>query len=245
MEPHGRALEDAYRGRRRSDLLIHREDGHSGTVPVDLFLSEEPLFLQDATVLDRCRGPVLDVGAGGGRHALPLEMRGLRVCAIDIAPRAVVIMQERGLHDVRCASFLDFAESCRRVGGPGGSPFDTVLLLGHGLGMAGDLAGLEHWLDGAAGVVADGGQILADSLDVRCTESDLHLDYQAGLEARGRYRGEMRFHLEYEEFVGEPFGWLHVDFDTLRGLAGRCGWRAEQIDSDYDGSYWCCLERIT
>jgi len=233
MEPHGRALEDEYRGRRSHELTIHREDGHAGAVPVGLFLTDTPVFPQETQVLERCRGRILDVGAGAGRHALHLQARGLEVCAIDVVPQAVAVMRERGVRTTLQADFLAF----------GGTGFDTVLLLGHGLGMAGDLVGLEPWLCHLDRVVADRGQVLADSLDVRCTEQAVHLDYQSSLEARGRYRGEMRFHLEYEGVVGAEFGWLHVDFDTLSSLAARRGWRAEHIARDDDGNYWCCLTR--
>lgn len=235
MEPHGRALEDEYRGRRRHELTIHREDGHAGAVPVGVFLSETPVSPQETRVLERCRGRVLDVGAGAGRHALHLQGRGLEVCAIDVVPQALAIMRARGVRTAREVDFLDFD----------GTGFDTVLLLGHGLGMAGDLAGLERWLCHLDRVVAGRGQVLADSLDVRCTDDDVHLAYQQGLEARGRYRGEMRFHLEYEGIAGAEFGWLHVDFDTLSDLAAPRGWRAELIARDDDGNYWCRLTRFT
>jgi SAM-dependent methyltransferase len=234
MGPHGRALEDEFRGRRCHDLAIVRDDGHAGTVPVSLFLSETPVFPQEVRVLDGCRGRVLDVGAGGGRHALLLQSRGLEVCAIDVVPQAVTIMRERGVRDARLLDFLDYHET----------GFDTALLLGHGLGLAGDLAGLERWLDHLEWCLAPGGQVLADSFDVRCTEDPVHLSYSASLEAQGRYRGEMRFHLEYGDLVGPEFGWLHVDFDTLARLAASRCWRAERLDGDDDGNYWCCLERV-
>jgi len=202
-------------------------------VPVDVFLSERPVFPQETAVLDRCRGRVLDVGAGGGRHTLPLERRGLQVCAIDVTPQAVAVMGERGVRDARQLSFLDLDD--------GG--FDTVLLLGHGLGLAGDVAGLDRWLGHLDRVVSTGGQVLADSMDVRCTENPVHLTYQGSLEARGKYRGEMRFHLEYGDVVGEPFGWLHIDFASLSDLAARRGWRAEHLAEDDDGNYWCRMVR--
>ncbi|MFH1570773.1 MAG: methyltransferase domain-containing protein [Gemmatimonadota bacterium] len=231
MRPCGRALEDEFRQRRTGDLTIHREDGHWGPVPVDRFLADELILPQEQLVLGRCRGRVLDVGAGGGRHSLRLQARGLEVWGLDVSPEATRVMRGRGVRRVRQGRFLDFAES----------GFDTALLLGHGLGLAGDLAGLDCWLAHLRRVVAPGGQVLADSLDVRRTGNEVHLAYQRRLELAGRYRGEMRFHLEYGGLAGDPFGWLHVDFETLCERAATQGWQGELVAEDGDGNYWCCL----
>ena len=85
---------------------------------------DELILPQERLVLGRCRGRVLDVGAGGGRHSLRLQARGLEVWALDVSPEAARVMRERGVRRVRQGRFLDFAES----------GFDTALLLGHGLG---------------------------------------------------------------------------------------------------------------
>lgn len=44
--------------------------------------------------------PVVDVGVGTGRFALPLQERGLRVVGLDLAPRMLALAAEKGTRDV-------------------------------------------------------------------------------------------------------------------------------------------------
>ena len=231
MAPHGRALEDEYYNRRQHDLIVLREDGYSDAIPVGEFFAREPLSPEEAQVLERCHGHVLDVGAGAGRHALLLQKRGLCVQAIDVSPQAVRVMQGRGVRKVRCADLMECSSE----------QFDTILMLGHGLGLAGDLAGLHRWLDHLAGLLAAGGQVLADSVDVRTSQRPVHREYGRFLEAAGRYRGEVRFSLQYEDLIGPELSWLHVDFETLSEIAASRGWLAEFLAQEEGGTYWCCL----
>jgi hypothetical protein len=61
------------------------------------------------------------------------------------------------------------------------------------------------------------------------------------VKARGKYLGEMTFRLKYGDQVGEPFEWLHVDFDTLSAVASQTGWSAERLVGESSGDYLCCL----
>lgn len=231
MAPHGQALEDEHYGRRQHDLVVEREDGYTDAIPVGEFFAREPINPEEAQALELCRGRVLDVGAGAGRHALLLQKRGLSVQAIDVSPQAVRVMQDRGVREPRCADLMEYA----------GGEFDTILMLGHGLGLVGELARLPRWLDRLAGLLAAGGQVLADSVDVGTTQRPVHLEYLRFLEAAGRYRGEVRFSLQYGDLVGPELPWLHVDFETLCSGAAACGWQAEFLAQEEGGTYWCRL----
>lgn len=46
--------------------------------------------------LQMAEGNTLDVGAGSGCHALALQEMGKEVCAIDISPRSVEVMEKEG-----------------------------------------------------------------------------------------------------------------------------------------------------
>ena len=231
MAPHGQALEDEHYGRRQHDLVVEREDGYTDAIPVGEFFAREPINPEEAQALELCRGRVLDVGAGAGRHSLLLQKRDLHVQAIDVSPLAVRVMRERGVREAQCADFMDCA----------GGEFDTILMLGHGLGLCGDLSGLPRWLDHLACLLAAGGQVLADSVDVRDTQRPIHLEYQRALRSAGRYEGEVRFCLRYGDLVGPQLRWLHVDFETLATIAASRGWRAHMLAQEEGGTYWCSL----
>src|SRR5947199_13025 len=50
----------------------------------------------DGSMLDRCSGPTLDVGAGPGRLTVALAERGVPALAIDITPGAVLLARSSG-----------------------------------------------------------------------------------------------------------------------------------------------------
>lgn len=123
----------------------------------------------DEAIVEHARGRVLDVGAGAGRHALALQSRGHRVCAIDVSPICVDLLRARGVLEVReadvwdCVSPRAGAPGAPGIGGPRDERFDTVLFGMQSIGIAGTLAGLDALLVGLQGLLAPGGRVLLDS----------------------------------------------------------------------------------
>jgi SAM-dependent methyltransferase len=172
--------------------------------------------------LELCRGGVLVVGAGAGCHALALQARGLEVCAIDLAPHAVEVMRRRGVADPRRAGVADLEAP----------PFDTVLLMMNGIGMAARVAALPAFLKSLGRLVRPDGQVVLDSFDPR-TQGER----AARAAGAGGYPGELRFRLEYKGRLGPWYAWLFVDFDTLARQAARAGWGSETVWVEEDGQY--------
>lgn len=218
--PHGAALLDCFRGETSAMLICH-QDGMRDDVPAAFWLREaiDPL---ESRALDLCRGRVLDVGAGAGLHALELQRRGMDVTAIDIAPECVAIMRERGVSKAESADLFTFE----------GGPFDTIICLCNGLDKVGRLSDLPRFLERMRSLLGPGGQLLADSFDVRIGADAARLAELAQKEAAGRYFGEMDLQFEYKGRRGAPFPVLHIDYETLADTAGEHGWWCEQIASD-------------
>ena len=59
------------------------------TITFDLARWAGPIDDADATVLDRCVAPVLDIGCGPGRFVLALAERGQAALGVDITGTAV------------------------------------------------------------------------------------------------------------------------------------------------------------
>lgn len=234
MEVYGAALWAFFQGETDAELIVRTDAGRESTVPVRHFFHTPTGFrsLEDPA-LARCAGRVLDAGAGAGRHALALQEMGLAVTAIDINTQAVEIMRRRGVRDVHCADILSYE----------GGPFDTVLMLGRGLGMVETLEGLDRFLAHAWCLVSPGGQMLVDSLDVRVTTDPLNLACQNANSRAGRYIGEIRIQSEYAGRTGPYFGWLHVDSETLTHHAAAHGWKCDVIAAEPEGNYAARLVR--
>ena len=233
IAPFGAALAAYDAGDAAAEIIVRRDDGNEARLPMNLFFRDEPAFTaMEQAALARCTGRVLDIGAGAGLHSLALQRRGLRVTAIDISPSARDLATRRGVIDARCADIMVFDDG----------PFDTLLMLGHGIGMVETIAGLRAFLAKAGPLMTSGGQLLLDSMDVRATIDPAHLAYHEANRAEGRYVGEIRMQFQFDGRVGPFCGWLQIDPETLSAEAARLGWRTEVIHSGAHGDY---LARVT
>ncbi|MDD4072694.1 MAG: methyltransferase domain-containing protein [Desulfobacterales bacterium] len=233
LAPYRHAMIDCYNGDTLAKLIIYRDDGYREDHCISTYFQEgETLSSLNKAAIDLCRGNVLDVGGGAGRHSLALQKKGYRVCSIDICPEAVAIMKKRGVADARCVDVFDFDETS----------FDTVLLMMHGIGVVKDLNGLQRFLVHARGLIHPEGQILMDSVDMRKTTNQVHLAYQEYNRRNGRYFGETQLIFEYRGKKGLPFKWLQVDHETLAEYARSAGWSCSIPYSFASGDYLACLQ---
>jgi len=235
MTPYGLALVAYFEGKTDVELVIRRDDGIEAPLPARHFFRPEAEFSPiEWGAVEHCRGHVLDIGAGAGLHSLALQARGLPVTAIDISPEAVDIMLRRGVRTARRADVFEYR----------GGPFDTLVMLGHGIGMVEDLAGLRRFLTHARELVKPTGQLLVDSLDVSRSRKPEDLAYQEARRKAGRYRGEIVMRMEFGDTKGPFCGWLHVDPETLEDHAMQTGWTCETILEFADGEYLARLQTM-
>ena len=223
--PQGLALLDHHHGRRPAVVVVHTGGGESEDVDAsDFFRGEEQLDPWEQLALERCGARVLDLGAGAGQHTLALQARGRRVTALDSCPECVQVMQLRGVEDAREGELASLASD---------HAFDTVLLLMHGAGVAGDLDGLRALLVAAGRVLGPAGELLVDSRDPGEACADGEVDGVAVAELQMEYRGRR----------GRPFPWLFLSAQALAALADDRGWRTHVLHRDADGRYLACLSR--
>jgi hypothetical protein len=142
-------------------------------------------------------------------------------------------MRQRGVFDVRQADISLFADG----------EFDTVIMMGHGIGVVEDITGLNSFLKQAPNLLKPNGQILLTSLDVRVTNNPTHLEYQKRNLNSGRYFGEIRMQFEYSSIRGPLFGWLHIDAETLSSYASKTGWNCDVVQQQPNGNYLARLTR--
>jgi SAM-dependent methyltransferase len=224
LGPLARALH-AYRAG-RTDALLHVlvEGEHDRYLPVaHFFRAGRRLTAFDRAALRAARGSVLDVGAGVGALALPLERAGHRVTALEPLPDAAAILRERGASDVRQASLWTLEP---------GSGWDTVVALMNGTTLAGTRARLPALLDRLVALTAPGGVILLDSTAL-CEPDDVLDD--------GRFAGELHFQLEFDGERGEPFPQLFVPEGVLVEEAARLGLEARKVLEDAGRRYLMAL----
>jgi SAM-dependent methyltransferase len=185
------------------------------------------------------QSPVLDVGCGPGSWSLHAQREGLEVIGLESSPGACAVARQRGVADVREGSW----EELDAILDPQERGFGSVLLLGHNLGIGGTRERLVELLLSCHRVTRPMATILASSGNTMLTEK-VDLDYWNRNEAEGRYRGEIRMRMEYQQYVGLEFTWMYISLADLEVDARRAGWRVEKVVDDPSGAYGVVLRRI-
>lgn len=159
-----------------------------------------PVDAIDETVLERCIGPVLDVGCGPGRFVHALAERGTAAMGLDIAETAVELTRGRGLPAVLRSVFAPI---------PGEGRWPTVLLMDGNIGIGGDPARL---LERIHAVLAATGRLIVE------THPDRHADEQLAVRFRQR-----------SESIGPAFAWANVGLLPLLRYAGALGFGVPEV----------------
>jgi SAM-dependent methyltransferase len=178
---------------------IEHADGHAAPLDARRWLRELP---GDRSLLDRCAGPALDVGAGPGRLTVALAERGIPALAIDITPYAVILARSCGALALQRDVFGHL---------PGTGRWATVLLADGNIGIGGDPAAL---LCRVADLLAPGGAVVAE----------------VGPPGARSHREHVR--LKTAAGPGAWFPWAWVSIDRVSRLAAESVLRTTEVWAD-------------
>lgn len=230
-DPMGAAIADFYEHGKAGKLRVFSPMFDEDEIPLEtLFreLDEMPEIEREA--LELASGRILDVGAGSGCHSLALQDMGKTVTAVEISPAAVDVMKDCGVKDVRLQDYFEMK----------GEKFDTILMLMNGSGIVGTVDNFPEFFKHLDTMLAEEGQLLMDSSDIRYVfeeeDGSFEIDLNAG------YYGELEYQMQYKRIKGDTFPWLYIDFSTLQGYAEDNGWDAELVCA---GDHYDYLARIT
>lgn len=225
-DPMGAAIRDYQNKGKASRLRVLSSMFDEDEMPVaHLFRTFNQMPQLEQKALSMAKGRVLDIGAGAGCHALALQERGLEVKAIDISPLSCEVMSERGVKDVECVNLFN-----PQLQGK----YDTLLLLMNGTGIAGKLNRLSMLLNRLKELLAEGGQILIDSSDLKYIYENE--DGSMDIDLNAPYYGEVDYQMQYKNIKGEPFDWLYTDPMLLASISKQCGLNCEIVEEgeNYD-----------
>jgi SAM-dependent methyltransferase len=156
----GRAIRDHFRGE-RDEPLLHRDGAETLEHPIEAFYftefnpSEDPAHEWLASWL---QGPLVDLGAGTGRHALYFQER-FETVALEPSPALVETMRDRGVDDAREGDMFALREQFSR------DRFGSALANGTQLGLAGSMRGLSAFLGDLAHVTTPDATAVVDCYD--------------------------------------------------------------------------------
>lgn len=230
-DPMGAAIADYFTHHKADKLRVFSSLFDEDEIPANqLFRPYNEMPELEQTALQMAKGSILDVGAGSGCHAIALQEMGKDVCAIDISPRSVEVMEKRGVKNVRQINLFDehFLET-----------FDTILMLMNGSGIIGKLENMPAFFQKMKQLLRPGGYILMDSSDLRYLFEDE--DGSFLIDLAGDYYGEIDYRMQYKNIKGDSFDWLYIDFQTLSLYADECGFKAELVKEGEHYDYLACL----
>lgn len=217
----GQALYDYYLKAVRGKLWIHNKYGLKEEMPVQIyFRQEEEMPDLELIALQKCKGKVLDIGAGAGSHALLLQQRGADVTALEISPKAAEVMKLRGVKTIAEQDIFEFKTA----------GFDTLLLLMNGIGLAGNIARLKEFLQHSKKLLNRNGQLIFDSSDVAYL-------YEGKPPEMENYYGEIMYQYEYKRQKTDWFSWLYLSKKKLIQIAEEGGWDTEILFEDEFDQY--------
>jgi SAM-dependent methyltransferase len=169
---------------------VERADGTARPLQARQWLAAAP---GDESLLRRCAGPTLDVGAGPGRLTVALAERGVPALAIDITPYAVALARSLGALALQRDVFGTV---------PGTGRWATVLLADGNIGIGGDPVAL---LRRARELLAPGGSVVTE------------------VSPPGSGSEPERVRLRTAAGPGPWFPWAWVGADQIGALAAAAG----------------------
>lgn len=180
--------------RGRGRLVLHGSP--AGRRSVDVARFARPADDVDRRLVDRLRGPLLDVGCGPGRMVAAARERGLPVLGIDVSRIAVELARRSALPVLRRSVFQPL---------PAERNWASVLLLDGNIGIGGDPGAL---LERCARLARPDGRVIVE----------VDSDPEADTAFTGVLSGEAGE-------TSEPFAWAEVGADALTVMAVQVGLR--------------------
>ncbi len=210
----GQVLIDHLEGRSAQYRLVF-DSGYE--VVFDAAEHFSPYFQpHELEALSFAHGRILDIGPGAGRHMLWALSKGFRPTGVDRSPLAVEACRRRGCEDVTCADILNVELPPAH--------FDSVLLMGNNMGLAGSVDGTAHLLRIAFEAAAPGAWLIGSFVAMDHVPDGERPE--RGVVARHR--------IAYRSQVGPLFDWTFFSTEQLVSLAREQGWQIRRVLSGTD-----------
>ena len=203
--------------------VLERDDGYVDVLPGrEVWLAAYADWpARHKAALRYAKGRVLDIGCGGGRHALYLQSKGHDVLGIDSSPLAVKVCRRRGVTHVQLKSIDQI--------GPTLGTFGTVLMLGSNFGLFANPAKAKRLLARFHDITERDARIIAESCEISPTSNPFHRAYQRRNRRRGRMAGQIRLRVRYQTSMTPWFDYLLVTRKEMKRILRGTGWTVKRL----------------
>jgi hypothetical protein len=232
--PFGRAVADHHHGRTGEPLFVcDGDDRREHPIRAFYFDPVDTESEAGSWLASWVRGPLVDLGAGAGRHALVFQTR-VETVAVDSSEALVEVMRDRGVADAWVGDMFALREQFDR------DRFGSALVVGTQAGLVGSMQGLRRWLGDLAFVTDAGATAVVDGYDPDHDAVDELLGFRADPTPGLAHRV---FHFAYEGNTGQILLFRLFSPDRLREATVGTGWAVAAIRRGEGSYYRAALEK--
>jgi hypothetical protein len=192
----------------------------------------------DIWALERAQGECLDIGMGAGRVCLALQDKGLWATGIDRSEGAVDVARKRGVKNAVVGDIADIDGRFARAS------FDTVFMLGMGLGLLGTPELAPRVLRALHTATTPGARILGEGSAPVSPDNPRNIAYLEKNKARGWWPGQNLHRLRYRQWATPWTPLFFAETDVLASFIEPHGWRMGEVYQINSMSYVAELHRL-
>lgn len=228
----GRAIRDHHLGE-QTEPLRQRDGDNIDDHPVEDYYFGDVVESETTPWLESwLDGPLLDVGAGVGKHALYFQKQ-FETVAVEVSDNLVETMRERGVADARRGDMFELRGQFED------DRFRSALAIGTQVCLAGSMEGLREFLADLAAVTTDDATAVLHSYDPTVPEVSELLGYRSDPMPGLAHRVTV---FEYEDEVDAILYFRLFSPDRLREAASATGWSVEDVvRPNWEASYRAAL----
>lgn len=229
-EPFPQALHDYHFGELQGPVVYRR--GHE-TEEVGIEFYFDVVDDSESWPNRYLDGPLLDMGAGAGRHSLSFQEQ-FETVAIEQNELFVEILRDRGVKDARQVDMFTLR------GTFGEDRFESAMAFGTQVSLSRSMQGLTQFLTDLAAVTTPKATAVFDGYDPDKEKTKAKLDYYDDVADGLAYR---LLQMEYDGILGEP--WLYRLFspDRIRDATDRTDWEVAEVRYTTETLYQIALQK--
>jgi SAM-dependent methyltransferase len=174
------------------------------------------------------QGNILDVGCGGGKHALYFQSKGLNVFAMDSSPLAIDVCRHRGIRNTILCGVEHFSGIDKSL------KFDSVLFFGNNLGLLQNEKFFIYFLSLLEAHTHHDSRLFFESMSPYGPGFDdvETVEYVNNNLIQKKPGGQMHVRVRYKKFATPWSDFLFLSADELKQLLTQTNWEVEMIKED-------------